>query len=137
MRKFTRNSGVKSGEIYFIAGEDSLRDMKSWRQNEKLLATYNFVFVLRPGVDTGDFRNFLPEKAWRRVCDCTGLGPARIRRLVEEKRPGVNLLYIVDIEAPDISATGIRARIASGKDFRSAVPVAVHNYIKKLGLYGD
>jgi nicotinate-nucleotide adenylyltransferase len=137
MRKIASTSGVKREEIFFIAGGDSLCEVKSWRESEKLLTSYNFVFILRPGVDVVNFRDYLPEKARERVCDCTGLGRARIRRRVDENRSGKNQLYIVDIDAPDISATGIRTLAASGKNYRDLVPGPVYSYMKKLKLYGD
>jgi nicotinate-nucleotide adenylyltransferase len=136
MQKITRSIGRKSSEIYFIAGGDSLRDVKSWRESEKLLTSYNFIFVLRPGADTGNFKDCLPGKSRGRICDCTGFSRARIRRIIEEDRSGKNRLFIVDADAPDISATRIRALANAGKNFRSSVPAAVYAYIKKLQLYG-
>jgi len=136
MDKIVRNFDHDSGEIYFIAGGDSLHDVKSWRESEKLLTSYNFIFVLRPGIDAVNFRDFLPKKVCERVCDCTGSDRTQIRRHIEEDRYGTNRLFIVDVHAPDISATGIRQLAASGRNFSDSIPNAVAEYIKKLQLYG-
>lgn len=136
MCKIARESGHDIGDIYFIAGGDSLRDVKSWRESEKLLTSYNFVFVLRPGFGKGNYREFLPEKTWTRVCDCSEMGSEDIRLRIEEDRGGRNRLFVVDVGAPDISATRIRQLAASGKDFSGPIPDAVNEYILKMQLYG-
>jgi nicotinate-nucleotide adenylyltransferase len=136
MSKVARDSGCGIEDLYFIAGGDSLREVQSWRESEKLLTSYNFVFVLRPGFEKGDYREFLPEKTWTRVCDCSRLDAEKIRIRMEQRRGDTNLLFVVDIGAPDISATGIRRLAASGKDLSSLVPDPVNEYISKMRLYG-
>ena len=136
MRKISRSVRPRGGEVYFIAGGDSLLEVNSWRESEKLLTSYNFIFVRRPGADTDNYDGFLPEKAVPRVCDLTGLGRTAIRRKFEEEQFKNNRLFIVDVDAPDISATRIRNFASAGKDFRSLVPKPVHSYIQKLRLYG-
>jgi nicotinate-nucleotide adenylyltransferase len=136
MRKIARAMDRDKGEVYFIAGGDSLCEVKSWRESEKLLTTYNFIFVLRPGSDTGNLEDYLPEKARERVRDCSGSRRTRIKKLIEDDGPGGNRLFIVDTDAPDISATRIRNLAAAGQNFRSFIPTAVYAYIQKLHLYG-
>jgi nicotinate-nucleotide adenylyltransferase len=136
MRKIARAMDRNKGEVYFIAGGDSLCEVKSWRESEKLLTTYNFIFVLRPGFDAGNLKDYLPQKARERVCDCSGYGRTRIRKLMEDDRPGKNRVFIVDTDAPDISATRIRNLAAAGKNFRRFIPAPVYAYIQKLHLYG-
>ena len=45
-------------------------------------------------------------------------------------------IYIVDIGAPDISATRIRSLSSANKSIRRLVPGQVQEYIHKLHLYG-
>ena len=60
------------------------------------------------------------------------------------KRPGTSISDIptgvsyseLDIKAPDISATAIRARIASGQSIAGLVPESVASFIEKNGIYG-
>jgi nicotinate-nucleotide adenylyltransferase len=135
--KLARQVGRVKGLLYFIAGGDSLNEVKSWRGSETLLTTYNFIFILRPGISVGDPGNLLPEHALPLVRNLCGLGRVQIqRRIAEEERSGGNRIYIVDFNAPDISATEIRTLAGSGHPVKSAVPVPVRDYIRKFNLYG-
>jgi nicotinate-nucleotide adenylyltransferase len=135
LRKLTR--GGREGEIYFIAGGDSLLDVTNWRRSEELLASYNFVFVTRPGsgsLDTVD----LPPAARRRLRDLRGLGPRALRpRLRAETRRSESSIYVIDVGALDISSSEIRRRAAAGTRIAHLLPPLVHAYIQKLKVYGE
>jgi nicotinate-nucleotide adenylyltransferase len=136
--KLERRVGGSKGLLYFIAGGDSLNEVNSWRGSEELLTRYNFIFVLRPGVPMGDPRDLLPERALPLVRNFCGMGRVQIQsRIAEEERSGGSRLYIVDLDAPDISATEIRIRAGTSKPVKSVVPAPVRNYIRKLNLYGE
>jgi nicotinate-nucleotide adenylyltransferase len=134
MKKLARRAGNKS-TLYFIAGGDSLAEVKSWRNSEKLLTSHNFIFVLRPGTRPAGPEDVLPKKAAARVVDLTGLNRVHVQRIISQQK-GVSRIYIVNVGAPDISATHIRKLAASGKPFHRKVPGPVHEYIQKLHLYG-
>jgi nicotinate-nucleotide adenylyltransferase len=141
MNKFACRAGRDKGMLFFIAGGDSLLEVKSWRESEKLLNFCNFVFVVRPGAKAIVPEDALPGKAAARMLDLTGLKRAQIRRLIGERRiveedESHNRIYIVDAGAPDISSTNIRNLAASGKSIRRMVPGTVSKYIHKLHLYG-
>jgi nicotinate-nucleotide adenylyltransferase len=137
MSKLAHQVARANGLLYFIAGGDSLLEVRSWRKSERLLTAFNFVFVMRPGTGTVDPGNALPSKAVRRVCDLTGLGRAEMRRRIAEEGTAENRIYIVNVGAPDISATQIRDRAGVGKPIHRMVPRSVHEYIDKLHLYGE
>jgi nicotinate-nucleotide adenylyltransferase len=137
MEKLSVRLEQEKGVLYFIAGGDSLMEVKSWRQSEKLLTSYNFIFVVRPGTALTEYRDALPEQAIARVRDLTGLGRAQIRRKISEGNDGENRIFIVDVGAPDISATRIRNLASSGKPVHRMVPRPVYEYIRKLHLYGE
>jgi nicotinate-nucleotide adenylyltransferase len=136
MRKLERRVRPENGILYFIAGGDSLLEMKTWRKSETLLNSYNFVFVVRPGIKTFDPRNVLPEKTANRMRDLTGLGRVHMQRRIAEEKTRENRIYIIDIKAPDISATQIRRLVNAGKPIHRMVPRPVCEYIRKLQLYG-
>jgi nicotinate-nucleotide adenylyltransferase len=136
MSKFVRRTGQNQGTLYFIAGGDSLQEIKSWRESEKLLNSHNFIFVVRPGIKPIIPQDVLPAEAAARVLDLTGLRRPHVRRRFVEAGDGRGQIYIVDANAPDISATQIRNRIASQKSIRRMVPGPVSEYIRKLHLYG-
>ena len=136
MSKLARQFARAHGRPYFIAGGDSLLEVKSWRNSERLLTSYNFIFAMRPGAAPVNPRDVLPSKAVPRVRDLTGLEKTGIRRVIAEEGAAENRIYIVDVDAPDISATQIRERASAGKPIRRFVPGLVREYINKLHLYG-
>jgi nicotinate-nucleotide adenylyltransferase len=138
LSKLARHVDRSRGVLYFIAGGDSLNEVKSWRESETLLTTYNFIFVLRPGARMEDHRDILPERSLPLVRNLCGLRRVQMqRRIAEEERSGENRIYIVDLDAPDISATKIRILAGAGKPVKSVVPAPVRDYIRKLNLYGE
>jgi nicotinate-nucleotide adenylyltransferase len=136
MSKLARRAGRNRGMFFFIAGGDSLLEVKSWRESEKLLNSYNFVFVVRPGTKQVVPKEVLPGKSAARVLDLTGLKRAQIRRRIIEAGESRGRIYIVDAGAPDISATQIRNLISLNNSIRQMVPGPVCEYIRKLHLYG-
>lgn len=137
MNKLSAGLARQKGVLYFIAGGDSLMEVKSWRESEKLLTSYNFVFAVRPGTDLANIKDALPEQAFARVRDLTGFKRAQIQRQMAEWNANANQIYIVDVGAPDISATRIRDLASSGKSIHRMVPGPVYEYVRKLHLYGE
>jgi nicotinate-nucleotide adenylyltransferase len=135
--KFACRGGRDNGMFFFIAGGDSLLEVKSWRESEKLLNCCNFVFVVRPGANAMVPGDALPAKAAARILDLTGLKRAQMRRRIVTEGESHNRIYIVDAGAPDISSTQVRNLAASGKSIRRMVPGPVNEYIHKLHLYGE
>jgi len=136
MKKLERGIKKDQGALYFIAGGDSLLEVKTWRESEKLLTSYNFVFVVRRGIEQFDLKDVLPEKAVVRLRDLTGLGRVQMRRRIAEEKPGENQIYLINADAPDISATQIRRLLKDGRSVHRLVPPAVCEYIRKVHLYG-
>jgi nicotinate-nucleotide adenylyltransferase len=136
MEKFARGVKREKGALFFIAGGDSLLEVKTWRESEKLLSSYNFIFVTRPGTTLLVPAETLPEKAVPRVRDFRGLKPIQVRGRIAEEKASDCRIYIVDIGAPDISATRIRTMTSLGKSVEKLVPQSVGKYIRKLRLYG-
>jgi len=122
-------------KLFFIAGSDSIREVASWRESEKLLTLYDFIFVKRAGDSSTEAS--LPADMRHKIRDLTGLTRAQIRRRIGAETEDERLIYIVDTKVPDISSTGIRRLAASGGMIRRMVPRPVGEYIRKLRLYGE
>lgn len=137
MAKLSSRVDRNKSALFFIAGGDSLREVKSWKESGTLLNSYNFVFAVRPGTDLTHLEDALPEQALTRLTDFRGLTSEGIRRKLARIKAAENRIYVVDIRAPDISATGIRNLAASGKTVARLVPRPVYEYIRKLHLYGE
>ena len=127
-----------SAKLYFIAGADSILEIATWHRSSKLLTCYNFVFVMRPGVELADPGASLPDSTRSRLCDLRKLGPTHMqRRIGAEAAAAENRIYVVDVGAPDISASRIRDLVSTGRPVHSLVPPLVREYMQKLQLYGD
>ena len=99
-------------ELYFITGFDSLKTLPRWKEPDRIIKLCRLVTVSRPGYDVLDINE------------------------LEKYIPGlIKNLIIIDDPAPDISATDIRRRLASGLSIRDLVPVSVERYIRENGLY--
>ena len=98
-------------ELWIVLGADAARQVPEWHGARALLADYHFVLVNRSG------------EAPIRHAEAIGLGfgPERTR--------------IVAIESPDVSATEIRRRAATGEALDGLVPPAVAALIQERGLY--
>jgi len=129
----------KHNRLFFIAGGDSLLDVVSWRESERLLTGFNFIFVTRPWDGPIDAEKCLPVEMFRRTRNLTGLSRAQAKKKIAEEPKDENRIYIVDAKAPDISSSEIRVLFATkGGDraVRRMLPPAVRSYIRKLRLYG-
>jgi nicotinate-nucleotide adenylyltransferase len=136
MHKLERSIGHGRGRFFFIAGGDSLLEVKFWRESESLLASYDFIFLMRPGTGPLIPEKHLPGSVASRVRNFTGLKRAQIRRRLDEDRSEEKRIYFVEAGAPDISSTGIRKLASSERAIRRMVPGPVREYIRKLHLYG-
>lgn len=132
-----KNRGAHA-RLFFIAGGDSLLDVGSWHESERLLASYDLVFVTRPGIDIPDAAALLPRDARERMLDLRDCQPAEIRDSIRKAgEDGERRVYLLDVGAPDISASEIRRLVAAGNPADKLVPARVREYIEKLNIYGE
>lgn len=138
LAKLARHFNVAGKDLYFLAGGDSLQDVSGWHSSESLLLSYNFVFVVRPGVGTLDLNAMLPPAASARVADCRRLDADRLSdRVASELAAPECRIFLIDAGAPDVAASQIRGLIRSGQPIDHLVPAPVRDYILKLNLYGE
>lgn len=137
MRKLARSAAFKDSIPYFIAGGDSLTEVHGWKDSWRLLTSYNFIFVVRPGTGVKEAVQRLPLSLQKRVRDLTDLTPVSARRCIASEPAGTKRIFLVDVGAPDISSSAIRKRVMSGASVGRMVPAPVGEYMRKLHLYGD
>lgn len=105
--------------LFWIVGVDAWLDLKSWYRWYELSSLAHFVVVGRPGWElSGDAAARLSRDA------------ADLRRC----RAGGAVLW--DGPRVDVSASGIRSRIAAGEDASDVLPPPVLAYIQRNKLYG-
>ena len=97
--------------LYFLMGEDSLRDLPTWRDPCRILANAEIAVAGRPGVDA-DLDDLYAEL------------PALRDRL-----------HIVLTDELAVSSSELRDRIADGQSVSALIPSAVADYIAEHRLY--
>jgi nicotinate-nucleotide adenylyltransferase len=102
-----------SAELFFLMGQDSLRDFPRWRDPGRIAQLATLAVALRPGVemDVRDIIDAVPETAGR--------------------------IQLVSVPLIGVSSRDVRGRIRDGESFRFQVPTLVANYIVSHGLYTD
>jgi nicotinate-nucleotide adenylyltransferase len=97
--------------LFFLMGEDSLRDLPTWHDPDRLLRAAELAVAARPGVDAD------LESVARQVPMVQGR------------------VHLVPTEEIAISSSGIRRRVRENQSIHGLVPAAVEAYIRDHGLY--
>lgn len=101
-------------QLYLIIGADTLQELPSWKEIQRLAGLCRMVVVNRPGAGM-EFSQLIPI-----------LGGEKVE---EMQRLSVTIPQI------GISSTEIRARLREGRQIKYLVPSVVEEYIRKKGLY--
>ncbi len=104
--------GVGDTELYLILGMDSVRELRRWRQPERIFDLATVVAVSRPLVD-----DLSADEIARTF-------PAARGRVIALRGPLMRT-----------SATDIRDRVADGRPITGLAPEAVIGYIREHRLY--
>ncbi len=100
-------------ELFLLIGADSLTDLPTWREPQRILELATVIAVNRGPFDEAALRG-----------SASGLGPEHADRIQFVAMPGV-----------DISASDIRRRVKEGRSIRFQTPRPVATYIAEQGLY--
>jgi nicotinate-nucleotide adenylyltransferase len=93
-------------EFFFIIGGDSLAELHTWYQPEKLLSMIRIIVANRPDFDLSCVRSDWLES-----------------------------VHIIKTPLIDISSTNLRERVKREQSIRFQVPDSVLTYIEQKGLY--
>jgi nicotinate-nucleotide adenylyltransferase len=98
-------------ELFFLMGQDSLRDFPAWRDPGKIARLASLGVALRPHVSVtlDDIHTAVPETSGR--------------------------IHLVSVPLIELSSRDIRQRITDGRPHRFQVPEGVADYIEANGLY--
>jgi nicotinate-nucleotide adenylyltransferase len=100
-----------SARLFFLMGEDSLRDLPTWHHPERILRVAELAVAGRPGVETN-------------------------LESLELQVPGIGRrVHVVPTEEVAISSSEIRRRVRENQSIRGLVPEIVEAYIRDHGLY--
>jgi nicotinate-nucleotide adenylyltransferase len=101
-----------ASHLFLVMAADSLAQIDSWREPDRLLALVEWIVGPRPGAPS-------PDRAW--LSGRFGAAASRI--------------HLLDGPALDVSASDIRQRVAAGRAIRYLVPRAVEELIIDRRLY--
>lgn len=110
-------------ELFFLVGADAFAEIHTWRKFPRIFASCNVAVLARPGSRANQPPVAIAGEFWYDRSGC---------RYVHES--GYSLLFVA-VTQLDISASGIRARIAAGSSARYLVPSGVERHIAERGLY--
>jgi len=136
MRGFIKEHGP---DVYFIAGQDAMEDIYSWKSAATLLKTVNFAVAARGGYDKEALAEFI-----------AGSLSARYHNLKFKPGPPMNgglvttlgvvgattVINILNTPSLELSSSDIRRRLAEGRPVKYLVPDAVERYLRKTKPYG-
>ena len=117
--------------VVWILGIDSVLQLPAWHGWQRLPALANLLGVQRPGTRVG--QAWLAERA-PAAHALLSPGWTTPERLLRQPAGGYAALALRPLRRE--SASDVRARLASGGDWRSLVPPAVAAFIVATGLYG-
>jgi nicotinate-nucleotide adenylyltransferase len=110
LRELRKTAG-KDAELYFIMGEDSLKNLPTWHLPEEIVKLAHLAVLQRPGYD------------------------ANVEAL-EQKVKGVEKsVVLLDGFEIEISSTDIRERVRCHESIAELVPDCVAEYIEQHHLY--
>lgn len=101
--------------LFFLMGADSLKDLPTWREPQRLCELAVPLVVRRAGSPEPDF--------------------SAIRQLVTNARLEEIREHQVEMPIVELSSTEIRQRVAAGQSIRYRTPRAVEKFIETHGLY--
>jgi len=103
----------KSTDFYYIIGADTLLELTTWRNYERVFLLTDFICIMRPGLDEEKVRQFADSLSHR-------FG---------------HKIHFASERGPNISSTQIRMIAAQGGSLSELVPDPVARYIDEHGIY--
>lgn len=113
--------------LWFLMGTDTLAELETWHDPERLFRLASFAVVDRVGFGKQQLESLLPP----RLAQHFQRGPHGLTHDCG------NEIRRVPFPALGISASDIRARVARGESIRYLVPDGVIDYIEKHKLYRE
>jgi nicotinate-nucleotide adenylyltransferase len=114
---------------FFILGVDAFLEIETWRQWERVLKRCLFIVVTRPGYRLREAEKVLGVFYRSQVHSVSRLEKVREQWFLGSR------IFLLPIDAVDISSSEIRSRVREGRSLTGLVPAAVEAYIHKHGLY--
>ena len=111
---------TRADPVIWVIGADAIASVGDWHQHDALAELCSFLVLDRPGLEGANVSS--PAGFERASC------PAGLREVSGS-------VFVLHQAMLDVSATAIRADLASGRDVSGLLPVGVWTYIRQRGLY--
>ncbi len=103
---FRRYEQVEGADLYYLMGMDNLKDFHRWKQPDEIMKQAQITVFARPGYEQQEIHERYKDS-----------------------------VLFLNSPVLDLSASGIRSRIAAGKSVRGMVTPAVYEIINAMNLY--
>jgi nicotinate-nucleotide adenylyltransferase len=117
----------ENASLFFILGKDAFKEIKTWKENQRLFSLSNFIVMTWPGFGKAPFHSQLPD-----FLASSFQYDQQVKAWVHSSG---HTLHFKEITFLDISSTKVREMIERGESVKYLIPVEVETYIKKHGLY--
>lgn len=101
---------AQPAEYWFIVGADALKDLKQWKNPDKLLKLCRLAAAIRPPQTEADLRARIPDEYKDRI-------------------------DVISMDAMDVASFEIRDRLARNKPLSNMLPERILQYIRQNDLY--
>lgn len=115
--------------FWFIVGSDAFLEIETWKDYNQLLKECSFIVVRRPGCELEKLDKVIDKIKPELLVKINKREKTEVK---EHKRSG---LYLLEIDALNISSSEIRHRLRVGLPITGLVPPGVEDYIMKNRLY--
>jgi len=115
--------------IFFLLGVDAFLEIETWRDYENVLEQCSFIIMSRPQFHLEEAHEVLSKKYSQRIVDLSSSSTP------EDTAHSANRIYLLPIQALDISSTEVRTRVNRNQSVKGLVPESVEHYLKEKGLY--
>lgn len=115
--------------LFFILGVDAFLEIETWKEYERVLSQCSFVVISRPGYDLDRARDVLGRRFHKEMYAVSSDEPLEERLFLSFR------IFLLKIDALDVSSTEVRRRIKNGDSLEGLIPQEVEAYIREKGLY--
>lgn len=124
---------IRPEPALFVLGTDAFLELRTWREPEALVRTFDLVVVDRPGASVPPGA---PDPELWGLLVAVPFEPGAGATLRQKPRPPSGRAFRLEIPHVDVSSSEVRRRAARGAPLDGLVPAPVARYIHEQGLYG-
>jgi nicotinate-nucleotide adenylyltransferase len=118
-----------NSRIFFILGVDAFLEIDTWKNHEQVLEQCSFVVISRPGFRLEEAEPVIQGISREMMCKLSE------SENIDEGMLRNRKIFLLSIDALDVSSSDIRKKIKKGESIQKIVPDEVSSYIQRNNLY--